>query len=284
MTRSDALEAFARAYARRMPEDEAPIVDGDQLDAEIVGAFDFLDDRRREPLSIRVFDPTVEHDGYAAPGSVVEIVIDDMPFLIDSITSRLAALGHTIVRHYHPVVGTTRDASGALTEVGPGRDAEHRESVQHYELAETLPPSEGTALETELRATLEEVASTVRDFEPMRFAVRRMAHYVFEDGSVFDRADVDEAIAFLEWLLDDNFILLGYREYDIEDDGNGPSIVVNPESGFGILSDPSRSRFADPVSLASLAPDLRDSDWNSRQLVISKNNPRSTNHREARMD
>ena len=284
MTRSAALEAFARAYARRMPEDEAPTVDGEQLDAEIVGAFDFLDDRRCEPLSIRIFNPTVESDGYAAPGTVVEIVIDDMPFLIDSITSRLAALGYTIVRHYHPVVGTTRDASGALTEVGPGRDAEHRESVQHYELAQTLTPAEVTVLEAELRATLDEVASTVRDFEPMRFAVRRMAHYVFEDGSAFNRAEVDEAIAFLEWLLDDNFILLGYREYDIKDDGSGPSIVVSPESGFGILSDPSRSRFVDPVPLDSLATDLRDRYLNSRQLVISKTNRRSTIHREARMD
>ncbi len=284
MTRSDALDAFALAYKRRMPEDEAPTIDEDQLDAEIRGIFDFLDERRREPLSIRVFRPTIEHDGYSAPGTVVEIAVDDMPFLIDSITSRLAALRYTIVRHYHPVVGTTRDASGALIGVGPGRDADHRESVQHYELAQTLTPTEGSALEVELRATLDEVTSTVRDFEPMRFAVRRMAHYVYEDGAAFDRADVDEAIAFLEWLLDDNFILLGYREYDIEDDGSGPCIVVNSESGFGILSDPSRSRFADPTPLDSLAPDLRDRYLSSRQLVIAKTNRRSTIHREARMD
>ena len=118
----------------------------------------------------------------------------------------------------------------------------------------------------------------------MRFAVRRMAHYVFEDGSAFDRADVDEAVAFLEWLLDDNFILLGYREYEITDDGSGPSIVVIPESGYGILSDESQSRFVEPVSLASLPTDLRDRYVHGRQLVISKTNSRSTIHREARMD
>jgi glutamate dehydrogenase len=284
MSRSESLEAFARAYTRRMPDDEAPEIDGDQLNAQIRSVFRFLDERRSEAPSIRVYQPTIDLDGYEVPGSVVEIVVDDMPFLIDSVTSRLAARDHTIVRHYHPVIGTTRDGSGALVEVGPGRDADHRESVQHYELARVLTSQESAALEGELRSTLDEVAAVVQGFEPMRFAVRRMAHYVYEDGAAFDRADVEEAIAFLEWLLEDNFILLGYREYEIEDDGSGLSIVVNPESGLGILADASRSRFAEPVPLAALDRDLQDRYLNSRQLVISKTNRRSTIHREARMD
>ncbi|MGB5532733.1 MAG: NAD-glutamate dehydrogenase domain-containing protein [Acidimicrobiia bacterium] len=284
MSRADALEAFAEAYTRRMPEDEAPIIDGEQLDAEIRFLFDFVDERGRSPLALRTFNPQVDTHGYDAPGTVVEVVIDDMPFLIDSVTSRLGELGYTIVRHYHPVVGTTRDASGALVGMGPGRDADHRESIQHYELAETLTTEQRVQLEVEILTTLNEVSSTVRDFEPMRFAVRRMAHYVFEDAAAFDQGDANEAIAFLEWLLDDNFILLGYREYEIADDGSGPAIIAIPDSGYGILSDGSSSRFAEPVPLASLPAGLRDRYERGRQLVISKTNSRSTIHRPARMD
>ncbi len=284
MSCSDALAAFGRAYTRRMPEDEAPMVDGDRLDAEIRHLFEFADERRRSPLALRVFDPSIELCGYEAPGTVVEIVIDDMPFLIDSVTSRIGSLGHMIVRHHHPVVGTTRDASGALVGIGPGRDADHRESIQHYELAQTLSGEQRADLESRLLGTLEEVAVTVRDFEPMRFAVRRMAHYVYEDGEAFDPAEVNEAVAFLEWLLDDNFILLGYREYQIADGGDGPAIVTDPESGYGILADSANSRFAAPVPLASLPKDLRERYESGRQLVISKTNSRSTIHREARMD
>ena len=87
MSRADALAAFAEAYTRRMPEDEAPALDDDQLDAEIRYLFDFVDDRGRSPLALRVFTPSVGTCGYNAPGSVVEVVIDDMPFLIDSMTS-----------------------------------------------------------------------------------------------------------------------------------------------------------------------------------------------------
>lgn len=284
MSRSDALEAFAEAYTRRIPEDEAPAIDSDQLEAEVECLFAFADERGRAPLATRIFDPSIEGCGYESAGSVVEVVIDDMPFLIDSVTSRIGSLGHTIVRHRHPVVGTTRDASGALVGVGPGKDADHRESIQHYELAENLTTDQRVDLEASIRRTLEEVVATVRDFEPMRFAVRRMAHYVFEDGAAFDPDEVAEAVAFLEWLLDDNFILLGYREYRIADDGGGPAIVTDPESGYGILADGATSRFVEPVPLASLPQDLRERYEHGRQLVISKTNSQSTIHRDARMD
>ncbi len=284
MGRSESLEAFASAYLHRVPDDEEPTIGPDQLSAEISCAYGFLDGRGASTLAVRVFDPTPETCGYSTPGSVIEIVTDDMPFLVDSVMSRLARLGYTTVRHFHPVVGTVRGENGALIEVAAGKGASRRESVQHYELVETLSSEEASTLETELLATLADVRAAVKDFEPMRFAVRRMVHYAFEDGSAFDPDDVEEAVAFLEWLLDDNFILLGYREYDIADTGDGPAIAVKEGSGLGILEDAEASRFAEPVPLASLEPDLRDRYEHGRQLVIAKTNRRSTVHRDARMD
>jgi len=267
-----------------MPEDEEPTISADQFDAEIACAFGFLNERGREPFAVRVFRPDVGSCGYEAPGSVVEIVTDDASFLVDSMSNRLGRLGYTIARHFHPVVGTRRDSSGDLTEVAPGKDSPYRESLQHYELAEVLSDEEARELETQLADAIGNIRATVRDYEPMRFAVRRMAHYAFEDGSAFDSDEVDEAIAFLDWLLDDNFILLGYREYDIKDDGEGPAIVAKGDSGLGILSEGSHSRFAEPVLLGTLSPDLRKRYETGRQLVISKTNRRSTVHRDSRMD
>jgi glutamate dehydrogenase len=284
-TMSDkALAAFARAYKRRMPEDEEPTISADQFGAEIACAFGFLGQRGREPSAVRVFRPTVDSCGYEAPGSVVEIVTDDASFLVDSVSNRLTRLGYTIVRHFHPVIGTTRDSSGDLVDVVSGKDAPYRESLQHYELAESLSDEDARELETQLTSAIGNIRATVRDYEPMRFAVRRMAHYAFEDGSAFNSDEVDEAIAFLDWLLDDNFILLGYREYDISDDGEGLAIVAKQDSGLGILSDGSHSRFAEPVLLGALSPDLRSRYETGRQLVVSKTNRRSMVHRDSRMD
>ncbi len=279
-----ALVAFANAYKRRMPEDEEPTISADQFEAEISCAFGLLNERGREPFVVRVFHPTVDTCGYETTGSVVEIVTDDASFLVDSISNRLTRLGYTIARHFHPVVGTSRDSSGDLSEVASGKDASHRESLQHYELVESLSDAEERDLESQLATAIRSIRTTVRDYEPMRFAVRRMAHYAFEDGAAFHREEVDEAIAFLDWLLEDNFILLGYREYDIVDEGDGPAIVAKPDSGLGILSEGSHSRFAEPVPLGDLSPDLRGRYESGRQLVISKTNSRSTVHRDSRMD
>jgi glutamate dehydrogenase len=284
MGRSEALEAFAQAYTQRVPDDEAPTISQEQLEAEVSCVFRFLEGRGESPLTVRVFRPTPDTCGYETPGSVIEIATDDMPFLVDSVMGRLGRFGYTTVRHFHPVVGTVRGDGSELLEVAPGKGARRRESVQHYEIAETLSDEQAAELEADLTRVLNDVRAAVHDFEPMRFAVRRMVHYAFEDGSAFQPEDVEEAIAFLEWLLDDNFIMLGYREYDIADAGDGPAIVTAAGSGLGILSDDTTSRFAEPVLLASLQPDLRDRYEHGRQLIIAKTNRRSTVHRDARMD
>jgi glutamate dehydrogenase len=284
MERTQMLSVFGEAYTRRMPQDEAPTIGAEQLGAEIACAYGFLDERGGEDAVVRVFRPSVASCGYEAPGSIVEVVTDDAPFLVDSVTNRITRSGYTIVRHFHPVVGTVRDESEKIIEVISGREAAHRESLQHFELAQTLDDAAARELECRLVDVLDDVRAAVADFEPLRFAVRRMAHYAYEDRDAFDAADVDEAIAFLEWLLDDNFVFLGYREYEIADRGEGAAVSANAGTGLGILRDASGSRFAEPVLLSSLEAGLRERYETGRQLVISKTNSWSTVHRDSRMD
>ncbi|MEN8113169.1 MAG: NAD-glutamate dehydrogenase [Actinomycetota bacterium] len=284
MARNETLEVFGRAYTRRMPQDEAPTIGADQLEAEIACAYRFLDERGDEETAIRAFRPSVALCGYEAPGSVIEVATDDMPFLVDSVTNRITRSGYTIVRHFHPVVGTDRDENARITDVRSSKDAAHRESLQHFEISQTLSEEDSRQLEADIAAVLGDVRAAVGDFERLRFAVRRMAHYAFEDREGFDAADVEEATAFLEWLLDDNFVLLGYREYDIADHGEGPAISAKPATGLGLMGDSDGSRFSKPVLLSSLDSGLQERYETSRQLVISKTNRRSTVHRDARMD
>ncbi|MEN8234515.1 MAG: NAD-glutamate dehydrogenase [Actinomycetota bacterium] len=284
MTRNKTLAVFGQAYMRRMPQDEAPTIGAEQLEAEIACAYRFLDERAGEQVALRVFRPSVDLCGYEAPGSVIEVATDDMPFLVDSVTNRITRSGYTIVRHFHPVVGTVRDESARIVDVVSSKDAAHRESLQHFEISETLGEEASRRLEADITEVLADVFASVRDFERLRFAVRQMAHYAFEDRAGFDAAGVEEATAFLEWLLDDNFVLLGYREYDIADHGDGPAISAKPDSGLGLMGDSDGSRFSEPVLLSSLKPALRERYETSRQLVISKTNRRSTVHRDARLD
>ena len=91
-------------------------------------------------------------------------------------------------------------------------------------------------------------------------------------------------VDFLDWLLQLNFVLLGYREYDLLDLPEGRAIKATEGSGLGILSDVSRSTFADVTALDSLPSYIRQRIEDGDLLVISKTKAYSTVHRRARMD
>ena len=279
--KSEPLAALARAYLHRIPWDVA--ISADLAYQEVVGLFGFIE-RRSGPIAVRVFNPTLGTHGYESSGTVVEIHVDDGPFLVDSITGELEAHGLTVVRVLHPVIGTVRDASGALMFVLPALHAETRESVQHYVLDHMLDPADHPALEERLKKVLGDVLLAVRDFPAMVDITGRMAEIARAGKAHYPDIDVDEAVAFLDWLCQENFVFLGYREYRILDLPEGPALEADAESGLGILSDSRQSKAAEPLPLSSIPTELRTRFEHGDLLVISKTNTLSSVHRRARMD
>ena len=172
--RRDALTAFAKAYLRRLTDDDLAEYSLDSLYALVASTFAFTDTRGSRPSIVRVFDPTLEDDGYRAPGSVIETNTDDSPFLVDSVQEELVARNLVTRRLMHPVVGTSRDVEGRIERVMSGRDASHRESVMHFEVDRRLSAAEKSNLTERLERILHEVHLVVRDFEPMQERVRHM--------------------------------------------------------------------------------------------------------------
>jgi glutamate dehydrogenase len=281
---SAAIAAFAQAYVRRIPDEEMPSIPPEELFAEIHDVFHFVDRRGFEPVALRVFNPDPEVDGYHASGTVVEVVADDGPFLVDSVSNALAGRELGVARHFHPVIGAVRDDDGRLIDVIHARNAERCESVQHVELEQRLEDAGLDELDADLRKVVGDVQLAVRDFEQMRAVVHRMTEMARAGAARYEQSEVDEAIAFLEWLLDLNFVFLGYREYRIEQGPEGPAIGIDPGSGLGILTSTDDSRFADPVPLSELPDDLRARYEEGHLLVVTKTNRPSTVHRGAKMD
>ena len=72
---------------------------------------------------LRVYNPKVQEHGWASPHTVIEIVNDDMPFLVDSVTMEVNRQGHTLHLLVHPLAKTERDREGGLVAFAPaGRD------------------------------------------------------------------------------------------------------------------------------------------------------------------
>ena len=278
------VQAFARLYMRRVTDGPLLTLDESALAAHIAGIFQFANDRGLSPIRVRAFNPEPETHGYRSQGTVVEVTTNDRPFLIDSIIAEIQAHDVRVQHVTHPVIGTVRDDGGRLVEVSAARGAATRESVQHYELNRPLGAGERNQLHDAIVAVLGDVRKVVEDFEPLKARVLRMIDLVRRASSRYSEDEVASAEAFLQWLLDLNFIFLGYREYRVGDVAGTPSLTVVPGSGLGILRDETKSAYQTPVPLANLPNGLRRRYEAGDLLVITKANSLATVHRRVKLD
>lgn len=281
---AEAARAFAVGFTRRLPPGDLAGLGPEDLAGIVLGAFRLVDARRSEEIAVRVFNPTMADDGYQAMGTVLQITTADAPFLFDSVTGELDARDLAVRRVIHPVVGTERDPQGRIRSVLNVREARNRESVMHFELERRLGAAEMSDLQESAKRVLSDVRLAVRDFDAMRAAVNGMIEIARAGARLYAEAEVAETAAFLRWLLDLNFVFLGYREYELVDLPEGRALAAVPGSGLGILSKPGWSAYDRPVLLSTIEPNLRARIEGGDLLIYSKTNRPSTVHRRARMD
>jgi glutamate dehydrogenase len=276
--------AFARAAYRRLPPEQVRALDVGAAARQLASAFAFVDARPPGELALRVYNPTVDEHGWSWQGTAVEVNVEDGPFLLSTMTEELSRLGVEVARSVHPILGIERDDHGHVARIVPARGAAERESWMLLELEALLDEGARDEVTAALRGVLGDARATARDFPAMREQVEEIAFATRASaGAAYPRDEVDEVIALLRWLLDDHFIFLGYREYDLVDVEGRRAGVVARGSGLGILSDDSVSSWADPVLLDDVEPGLRRRMEGGDLLVVSRTNRRSTVHRHVRM-
>ncbi|HEX9889074.1 MAG TPA: NAD-glutamate dehydrogenase domain-containing protein [Nitriliruptorales bacterium] len=281
--RPEVYAGFARAALRRVSRSQLEAADDGRIAAQVAAAVRFADARTPGQLAIRVFTPEVSLDGWSDPGTVVEVNVDDHPFLLSTAREEIREQGYALVRTLHPIVGVERDDDGRLLRIVPARQAEHRESFLHLELDHELDPDAAAVLERGLTRVLRDALAATRDYDRMRERLLEVAAGVEANaGSGFGAGDVAETAAFLRWLLDDNFLLLGFRDYQIHPEDR--TVVAVPDSGLGILRDTATSRYADPVGLDEMDDELVARFLYGPLLMFSRTNRLSTVHRRSRMD
>ncbi len=212
---------------------------------------------------------------------VVDIVTDDMPFLVDSVTMGLARHGLDSYHIIHPQLLVRRDVTGVLREVvGPVHEAGHghdetAESWTHIEI-DTSPGESLAQLEQDLQRVLLDVRVAVEDHSKMADAAARLADVLAAEGP----GAPAETQALLRWLADNHFTFLGYREYDLVEGPEGMALRPVPGTGLGILRHDKRGS----SSFASLPPEVRARAKDPQRLILTKANSRSTVHRPAYLD
>jgi glutamate dehydrogenase len=275
------LLELTRASYRRTPDEALDAADPAAIAARMRLGLAFLVQRPLGSLALRVRDPQPDEGGDT---TVVECAIEDGPFLLSTMTEELVHRGHPVGDSLHPIVGVERDADGRLRAITPARRAASRESYIRIQLQEALDEAERETVRGCLEAVLRDALAATRDFAAMGDRIREIAFRTRSNAGVrYGLEQVDETSALLRWLLDDHFVVLGVREYDLIDTEGGPAIVVQPGTGLGILADERRSSYARPVALAEMPPPLRERVEGQELLVVSRTNRPSTVHRRARM-
>jgi glutamate dehydrogenase len=283
---ADQVEEFVRQYYRWVPPDD--LLERSTLD--VYGAalahWNFAARRMPGESKVRVYNPQFEQHGWQSTHTVVEIVSDDMPFIVDSVSMELSRNGFGLHLVIHPVIRVRRGEDGTVAAVlsGGGKsDGEGvAESVMHVEVDRQTETDQLEALAEHVRRVLREVNAAVEDWQPMRDRVHALAAELETPPTGIDQAEADEARALMAWLDEGHFTFLGYREYDLVAEGGEHRLKAVAGSGLGILRQSSTKTAS--RGFARLPARVRALAFDPRLLVLTKANSRSTVHRPAYLD
>jgi glutamate dehydrogenase len=223
-----------------------------------------------------VFNATLAQQGWESPHTTIQIVNDDMPFLVDSVTMAMAEQGIAVHVLGHPVVNMTRDAEGDLLAVGDGLP----ESLIHMEIdRQSTDAMQG--VERTIRSSLCDVRAIVADWNAMRAKLFAVADELSTRAMPIPDTGRAEAQEFLRWSADDHFTLLGYREYEVVQKGGEELLCPLEATGLGLLRGKDSHK---PRLLSSLAAYYMPQSGAVDALILTKTNARATVHRPGYMD
>jgi glutamate dehydrogenase len=281
--RREQVEEFARQYYQRLAPEDLLELDPDDLYGAVLAHWRLAHNRQPGEAKVRVYSPRFEEHGWRSRHSIVEIVTDDMPFLVDSVAMELNRNGLVIHLPIHPVIAVRRDEAGELVEVLPPDATDGiPESYLHFEVDRQSEPEVLDRLRAEVERILVDVKASVEDWSAMREQVRSILAELDERPPPVDEAELAEARALLEWIEDHHFTFLGYRSYDLVQQDGADMLRPVPGTGLGILRQ-GQTKTASG-SFAKLPPEARRLAREPHILVLTKANSHSTVHRPSYLD
>jgi len=279
----EALERFVNAYFRQVAPEDLMERRVDDLYGAALSHWNFA--RKREPgkAKLRVFNPTVEEHGWQSTHTIIEIVNDDMPFLVDSVTMEVNRHGLTLHLIIHPIVMALRRPDGQLAETPEARgEGTSPESFMHVEVDRVVSPDQIAALTSDLTRVLGDVRRAVTDWKKMLAQVGEAINEIEKTRPPVSPDELLEGKAFLRWLADDHFTFIGYRCYDLAQVAGEDALRIVPNSGLGILREVDGKSALPSASV--LPSNVRAFARLPRLLYITKANSRSTVHRPGYLD
>jgi len=282
-------EIFVREFYANVAPQDLVSEEAEDLFGAAIAIWSFGKERAAGSPKVRAYNPTFEDFGWQSPHTVLEIVNDDMPFLVDSVTAALNKRDLTVHLVIHPILRVSRSAKGAIEGIGGSGDGPISESYMHLQISEQTDSGSLLEIEATILGVLADVRAAVEDWRKMRQTMLDVIGGVEsgpkpKHGGAMDQADVDECTAFLRWIEDNHFTFLGYRRYDYVGTGAKQVMEVVDGSGLGVLRDPAVSVFGGLRELGTLPKVVRDFLLEPTLLNIMKATKTATVHRPVPLD
>ncbi|OQK15643.1 hypothetical protein AU255_15595 [Methyloprofundus sedimenti] len=228
---------------------------------------------------IHIYNPSVEEHGWQSSHTVIEVVLADRAFILQSVTMEINRYGFVNQLVLHPVYWVRRDVVGKLLEISktekPGTT---QESVLHIEINRQSDIELIRQLKKSLQQVLSDVCAATDDWPACLARMEAVISALTEQH----KPDLQEPIEFLQWLKNDHFVFLGHREYLIIEQADKYGFRVVDNTGLGILRD-SVAKIPD-ANFLPISDDAYQLLNNDKPLMITKATSKATVHRPVFMD
>ncbi|MBA4696273.1 MAG: NAD-glutamate dehydrogenase [Legionella sp.] len=252
-----------------------------------VNFWSLIQKRAPDETKIRIYNPDLERHGWQTTHTVVEIITEDKPFLVDSlrmVINRLGIMSHLIMHMGN--LHLKRDKDDQVIDVLPRPVGKQEGVVNEAAIFMEVDRQTDAAILEDLHRNFERVLEenrvVVKDWEAMREGVREAITQLDEVAAALDPDELAETKAFLSWIENHHFTFLGMRDYKLIQKDDETVLQPLPETGLGVLRQ-SMSKSTER-SISAMSPEARALTLSTRILVMSKTNTEATVHRSAYTD
>ncbi len=284
----ESFNKFIRIFYSQSPYEELKQREIRDLAGLVQCNWQLLQTREPGEIKISMIDSDLESDGWQTHGLSIAVLCQDAPFLVDTIRLEINKINLPInlIIHVGGMV-VERDKQGNLIDFDFFRRYDTKQSIEAPILFEVqaFPDEElQISIASRLECVIKDALLAVRDWQLMRLRMSDAMKKIEVNKEFYQKAnDIKESTAFLKWLLEDNFIFLGARDYIVEGEGSDQCLKLVSGSGLGVLSNEEKSQIVRKfTNLPAKAAKLMRS--NDRILMISKSNTLSTVHRSGYTD
>lgn len=281
---SSEYKAFFDRFFQDVPDGDIALMSPASIAQTIDSHWRMLQGVSPDKPAVRVYTPKPGKTDKRLPHTVIDIVSDDMAFLVDSVAAEIGRYNRLIHVLLHPVLHFERakngKVSGALArEKSDGFAFSH----MHIELSSAVPDVLAAKLEQDLIRILRDVRFATRDWLVMKEKLRSCQQNLKKAPKKYSNEDIQEYLNFLEYLYMDNFTLLGFREYKFTEKGKDVKSQTVKSSSLGLLADEVQPVYINEKK-QGLSQELQRKRYSLPPVAVAKINKKSTVHRAVPLD